>query len=303
MGLQRRTFLRRLAQGMGAMAIASSSKPLLTACANQANSPSSTAKTGRVSSNGLLNPGTLAWGAEQGPPYVFFDPAKPDRLLGFEAEIATAIAQLMGVQASLILGLYDQLPVMLAANQIDFILNGWEVTAERQKTQLFSQPYYRYGQQVVVRANDPRFQAYTANSEISLEILTGMTVGTGLGYKAQAILEETPTLKVRLYGGTDYFNYLESGAVDALLLDIPIVSYEILGQGIGANKNSALRVIGKPLFLADYVMAFNGDSPKGKILKGEVDQALSLLKKDGTLRRIYERWGLWNEAQAEIGIL
>ncbi|MDM7325846.1 MAG: ABC transporter substrate-binding protein [Thermosynechococcus sp. Uc] len=299
MGLQRRTFLRRVAQGIGAIAIAAGSKFLLTSCANQGNSPPSR----RISSNGLLTPGRLTWGAEDGSPYVFYDFAEPNRPLGFEAEIANAIAQLMGVQSSLILMLYDQLPVALAANQIDFILNGWEVTAERKNTQLFSQPYYRYGQQVVVRANDTRFQEYTANSEISLEILTGMRVGTGIGYKAQAILEEAPNLKAYIYRGADYLTYLQSGAIDAILVDAPLVSYQILGQGVGATKNPTLRPIGKPLFLSDYVIAFNANSSKGRILKGEVDQALSILKKDGTLRQIYERWGLWNEAQAEIGIL
>ncbi|HIK24998.1 MAG TPA: amino acid ABC transporter substrate-binding protein, partial [Thermosynechococcus sp. M46_R2017_013] len=39
MGLQRRTFLRRVAQGIGAIAIAAGSKFLLTSCANQGNSP------------------------------------------------------------------------------------------------------------------------------------------------------------------------------------------------------------------------------------------------------------------------
>lgn len=62
MGLHRRTFLRRVAQGMGAIAIATGSKTLLTACAGNVDSTSGTSTTGTVSSKGLLNPGTLAWG-------------------------------------------------------------------------------------------------------------------------------------------------------------------------------------------------------------------------------------------------
>ncbi|BAC08620.1 ABC transporter substrate-binding protein [Thermosynechococcus vestitus] len=306
MGLRRRAFLRRVAQGMGAIAIATGSKTLLTACVGNVDSTSGTSTTGTVSSKGVLNPGTLAWGAEAtgGAPYVFYDPDDPSKLVGFEVEIADAIAQRMGVNAVAVASFYDQLSAGLAANRFDMILNGWEITSDRERSQLFSQPYYRYGQQIVVRANDSRFEQYTATSEVTLANLAGMTVGTGLGYKAQEILEQDPKIEARPYDDISaFFNNLVEGRIDAVMVDYPIVAYYVLGVGPGGTVNNRLRPIGVPIFLNNYVIAFNKNNPQAKTLKAEVDQALDLLKKDGTLRRIYEKWQIWNDQQRQIGIV
>ncbi|BCX12346.1 MAG: amino acid ABC transporter substrate-binding protein [Thermosynechococcus sp.] len=306
MQLRRRTFLRCVAQGMGAIAIATGNKALLTACAGNISSTPETSTTGTVSNNGLLNPGTLAWGADDidGAPYVFYDPVQRSKLVGFEVDIAEAIARLMGVRSVFVACDYGQLFASLAANRFDMILNGWEVTAERQRIQLFSQPYYRYGQQIVVRAADTRFQQYTATGEVTLANLAGMTVGTGVGYKAQVLLEEAPNIQTRTYrSALDCFDQLAQGRLDALLIDFPLVAYYVLGVGPGATPNPDLRPIGAPIFLDNYVIAFNANSPKAATLQAEVNQALDILKKDGTLRRIYESWHLWNDQQAQIGIV
>ncbi|QSF49538.1 MULTISPECIES: ABC transporter substrate-binding protein [unclassified Thermosynechococcus] len=306
MGWQRRTFLRHVSQGIAISIIATASKSLLTACGGKADSLSGSTATGIISSNGLLSPGTLTWGADpiEGAPYVFYDPADRRRLIGFEVEIAEAIARLMGVRAFFFEVSYDQLFAALAANRFDMILNGWEITTDRKRIQWFSQPYYRYGQQIVVRADDPRFEKYTATSEVTLANLAGMTVGTGMSYKAQEILEKDPRIKTRLYDdATGFMNALAIGHVDALLVDFPIVAYYVLGAGPGGTVNNSLRPIGVPIFLDNYVIAFNKNNPKGETLKTEVDQAIDILKKDGTLRRIYEKWKIWNDQQTQIGIV
>ncbi|ATS19351.1 amino acid ABC transporter substrate-binding protein [Parathermosynechococcus lividus PCC 6715] len=307
MGLQRRAFLRRVAQGAGAFVLAAGTKSLLTGCAGNLDTATEEGRSaaGVVSSKGLLNPGTLAWGAEaiSGAPYVFYDPVNPSQLIGFEVEIADAIAKLMGVKAVFVATAYDQLPAALAANRFDFILNGWEITSDRERTQRFSQPYYRYGQQIVVRTNDERFAQYDAASDVTLANLAGMTVGTGIGYKAQEILEQDPNLKTRAYDGNLPFDDLVQGRIDAVMVDFPIVAYYVLGSGPGGTVNPALKPIGVPIFLNNYVIAFNASSPKAKTLETEVNQALEILKTDGTLRRIYEHWKLWNDQQAQIGIV
>src|SRR5690242_18107161 len=55
--------------------------------------------------------GVLRWGAdaEGGAPYVYPDPEKPGRLIGFEVEIAEALAQRLGLKAEMIQNQWDQL--------------------------------------------------------------------------------------------------------------------------------------------------------------------------------------------------
>src|SRR5262245_30139785 len=88
----------------------------------------------------------LIWGADQegGGPYVYSDPDKPDRIIGFEVELADLIAEQLGVKAKFFQGNWDTLPNFLQNRQIDLVLNGYEWTAERAAQMQASNPYYIY---------------------------------------------------------------------------------------------------------------------------------------------------------------
>jgi polar amino acid transport system substrate-binding protein len=308
--MKRRKFLRQAGQTTGLVLTIGGVKILLAACAGNAPTTGTGGGTGssppvaQVASTGLITPGNLQWGGESisGAPYVFNDPNNPSQVIGFEVEIADAIVKVMGVQQTLVQTAYAQLPAALASKKFDLIMNGWEINADREQTQLFSEPYYHYGQQIVVRSDDPRFKDATATSDLTLKDLAGMTVGTGSGYKAEDILRANTALKTRAYDGNLPFDDLTQKKVDAVFLDFPIVAYYILGSGSGGNENKALKLAGKPIELNNYVIAFNKADPKGATLQQEVNQALQILKKDGTLKAIYERWKMWNDQQAVIGI-
>src|ERR1041385_2065570 len=55
--------------------------------------------------------GVLSWGAdaEGGAPYVYPDPQKPEKFIGFEHELAEALAAKLGVKARLVQNQWDQL--------------------------------------------------------------------------------------------------------------------------------------------------------------------------------------------------
>ncbi len=303
--LNRRTFLKNtggLVMAGGAIEL------LLAACGGNVSTTTtgSTPSAGavHVGSAGLKKPGTLQWGADyvSGAPYVFQNPANPSQLVGFEVEIAVAIGQLMGVSQKMIETCYGELDQALAANNFDMVMNGWEITAERQKTQLFSDAYYRYGQQIVVRANDSRFAQYTANSTVTLSVLEGYTVGTGDGYKAATYLQADSKITTKLYNGDQPFDDVKQKKIDAAMVDVPIVSYYVQGSGPGATPDSALRLLGKPLYPDIYVVGFNKSNPGAAQLLPEINAAIAALKKNGTLKQIYQKWSLWNDQQAAIGI-
>src|SRR6266404_6356177 len=98
--------------------------------------------------------GELRWGAdaEGGAPYVYPDPQHPDRLIGFEFELAEALAGQLGVRASMVQNQWDQLIPALDRGNFDIILNGLELTAENQQRIGMSRPYYAYAQQIVTRS-------------------------------------------------------------------------------------------------------------------------------------------------------
>src|SRR5947209_4332133 len=95
--------------------------------------------------------GQLLWGAdaEGGAPYVYPDPAHPEQLIGFEYELADALAARLGVKARMVQNQWDQLIPALDRGNFDIILNGLELTPETQQRIAVSKPYYVYAQQIV----------------------------------------------------------------------------------------------------------------------------------------------------------
>ena len=90
--------------------------------------------------------GTLVWGADQegGGPFVYPDAEDPNKLIGFEVELADVLAQQLNVRAEFHQGQWDKLPDLLTRGDIDIVLNGYEWSptwAERYGTTI---PYYIY---------------------------------------------------------------------------------------------------------------------------------------------------------------
>ncbi len=304
--IDRRTMLKRVGQAGGLLSIAGGLEALLAACGGNVSTTggaSATAGVTPVGSAGLKNPGLLQWGADyvSGAPYVFQDPTNPKGpLVGFEVEIATAIAGLMGIKQKQVEVCYGNLEQALQANQVDFVMNGWEKTADREKTELFSDPYYRYGQQVIVRKDDTRFSSLTPTSVKDLE---GYTVGTGSGYLAETLMKADSKINVKSYAGNIAFSDLVQKKVDAFFLDFPIAAYYILGTGPGATPIPQLMLLGKPIYPDNYYVGFNKSSSNTPKLLPEINQAFATLKKNGTLKKIYTKWQLMNDQQASIGVM
>ncbi len=303
--LNRRTFLKRAGQAGGLVVAGGTLEALLAACGGNVSTTgggsSATPGATKIVPAGLKNPNLLQWGADyvSGAPYVFQDPQNPSKLIGFEVEIAQAIAGLMGIFQSQVEISYPNLDQALAANQFDMVMNGWEKTPEREKTQLFSDPYYRYGQQIVVRKNDTRFANVTPTD---IKVLEGLTVGTGSGYKAQEIMQSDPKINIKAYDSIVPFSDLSQKKVDAFFLDSPIAVYYVLGSGPGATAIPDLKLLGKPIYTDDYFVGFNKSNPNAQKLLPKINEAFAVLKKDGTLKKIYQKWQMWNDLQAQIGI-
>jgi polar amino acid transport system substrate-binding protein len=305
--IDRRAFLKRVGQVGGLVVAGGTLESFLAACGGNVGSGATTPTPGvtPIGKAGLKTPGYLQWGSDyvDGAPYIFKDPKNPANLIGFEVDIMKAVAKLMGVTQRQIETCYGQLDQALAANNFDFVFNGWEITDERKKTQLFSDPYYRYGQQIVVRSDDPRYSQYNATSDLSLSVLYGKTVGTGDGYRAATILQGFPQITTKLYTGNLPLDDLKQKKLDAVFFDFPIVAYNVLGAGPGGVPDTSLKPIGKTLYPDVYVAGFNKSNPKAQTVLNELNQALARLKKDGTLKKIYIAWKMWNDQQAQIGIV
>ena len=231
--------------------------------------------------------GVLLWGADVvgGIPYVYEDPKNPGTYIGFEVDIAKAIAKHMGVEQRMVIKAWDTLIPELQKGSFDMAMNGIEDTEDRKNIVLFSDPYFVYSQQITVRKN--------TNGIKRLEDLKGKKVATLSGTAAEDILRATPGLEVHINPEIIYsYKDLEDGKVDAVLLDTPIAA------AYGAS-NPKLKNVGESFGEGTYVIAFRKEDVS---LQNAVNKALKMMKENGELRTIYEKWSLIDKHQAKIGI-
>src|SRR5947199_9918866 len=123
-------------------ALRSSGAPLVLALASAlfAGSPCLSFAGDRLQE--IRQRGVLLCGAdaEGGAPYVYPDPQRPEQLIGFEFELAEALARRLGVQAQMVQNQWDQLIPALDRGNFDLILNGLELTPENRRRIAMSRP-------------------------------------------------------------------------------------------------------------------------------------------------------------------
>lgn len=234
----------------------------------------------------IRDAGQLSWGcdAQGGAPYVFPDPMNPNVLVGFEVELADALARKLGVRAAPMQGPWDKLLELLARGDFDVALNGLELAEEKRRVARLTRPYFVAEEVLTIRRGD-------LQAPRTREALRGRRVGTLPGSLASRILEAAGA-EVRTYdGGQDeIYADLRLGRIDAVLLDDPVARF------YGDIDPQLERVPGS-LGQVHYVIAVR---PEDAALQQALDQALSELAKDGTLRAIYQRWGIWNAETARL---
>ncbi len=228
----------------------------------------------------------LTWGADAqgGAPYVFQDPMEPNRLTGFEVDLATMLGQRLGRQARPVHGPWDKLLELLARGDFDLVINGIEVAAEKKRVVELSRPYFATAEVLTIRKGQ-------ANAPRTLEGLAGRTVGTLPGSMAARIAERAGA-DVRTYdGGQDeIYADLKLGRIDAVLLDEPVAHYY-------GDLEPGFESIRSGFGTVEYAIAVRLDDT---VLLGQVNSALESLQRDGSLRKLYEKWGVWSPETAKL---
>ena len=226
----------------------------------------------------------LRWGADPsgGAPYVYSDPANPDRYIGYEKEMVETLAAAMGRRPEFVPTDWETIVSTLQRGSFDIIVNGLEPTADRQQQILFSKPYYIFQLQLTVRSDDDRIH--------SLADCRKRLVGT-LGNTAASRLMQQEGIPFRGYADpVSAYRDLELRRIDAVLMDVPMEMYY-------ARSNSRLKRTGEPFQRGTYNIGLRkGD----EALKAQVDAAIDKIIRDGTLETILRKWNLWNEAQIEL---
>ena len=228
----------------------------------------------------------LRWGgdAEGGAPFVEADPNDPQKVVGFDVEIAELIARELGRRPEFVQVTFTSLDQSAVRGDFDIGLSGIEDTPGRRRAVAASVPYYRFTEVLTVREADrDRFK--------TLADLRGRRVATLGGTIAYEILLQAEREHgiVAVSYDDDVHPYSDTlvGRVDAVLLDNVLAARAMMRQ-------SGLFTQPQAVATGHYVIIA---SPTNTALRDQVDQILRRAMADGRLEQIFRKWNVWNEDQ------
>jgi len=237
----------------------------------------------------------LKWGADAdgGAPYVLQHPTRANEIIGFEKDLADALAKELGQPIHFTQYVFDSLIPGVERGDVDFAMNGLEVTADRKERVLISKPYYLYQQQLVVRAGEKRFR--------TLEecIGTGYVIGTLGASTADRLLGEMGINKRIYEEQKGPYVDLARGQIDGVLLDLPVALYYAApdSQLQHSQRVKGLEFAGAPFAEGQYAIFVSKENPA---LLTDLNAALDRLREKGELKRILQKWELWNTEQYRL---
>ena len=256
----------------------------LTACGNTSDSAApaeSTADTAATEETGgdLLSQiqasGTITVAMEgTWAPWTYHD--ESDNLVGYDVEVATKIAEKLGVEPKFVEGEWDGLLAGLDAGRYDIMVNGVDITPERAKKYDFSTPY-AYNRTAVITQKD--------NDSIkTLEDLNGKTTANTISSTYAELAEQYGATVTGVDDLNQTFELLLSGRIDATL-NAEVTYYDYMKEHPDANAKIAVLTAD-----ANEVAIPMRKGEETATLRAAINTAIEEMRADGTLKELSEKY-------------
>ena len=231
-------------------------------------------------------PTVLVWAGdpEGGAPFVEADPNDPEKLTGFDVEIAELLARGLGRRPQFTFVTFTSILQSITRGDAEIGLSGLEDSPAVRRSMSVTVPYYEFHEVLSVRDAD-------AGRLRSLTDLAGRRVGTLGGTLAYEILLQAEAdhgvIPVSYDDDVHPYEDLLNGRVDAVLLD------NILAQR-RAMRMSGFTVQPGSVAVGHYVGVLSAGNAA---LRDRCNQILEAAMRDGSLERIFRRWNVWSDEQ------
>ena len=224
----------------------------------------------------------LRWGgdAEGGAPFVEADPRDPSKVRGFDVEVAEEIAKGLGRRSEFVQVAFNEIDQSVERGDFDLGMSGVEDTPARRAARAATIPYYEFHEVLTVRAEDR--SRYRTMSD-----LRGHRVGTLGGTIAYDFLRNQPVALITYDDDVHPYSDLRQGRLDAVLLDNIIAARRL-------RSIPGLFVQPEPVAKGHYIVVL---AHSNTALRDRVNDVLRARMRDGTLERIYRKWGIWDGYQ------
>ena len=206
-------------------------------------------------------------------PFTYHD--ENDELVGYDVEVAKAVADKLGVTATFVEGEFDGLLAGVEGGRYDMVANGVNVTPERAEAYSFSDPYLYDSTVVIVRDDYDEIH--------SMEDLAGKTTANTSTSTYAMLAEEYGATTQGVDDFAQTIELLKGGRIDATLNSSVTFSY-FLSQQPDAGVKVAVSDAPQELALA------MSNSEDAATLVEAVNQALGELRESGELAALSEKY-------------
>lgn len=209
------------------------------------------------------------------PPFESMDAS--NKIVGFDVDLANALCKEIDATCTFSNQSFDSLIPGLKFRRIDAVMAGMDITPEREKQVLFSNPYYD---------NSALFIGQKGKVA-DITALKGKKVGVQNGTTHQKfIMDKHPEITTVPYDSYQNAKLdLQNGRIDAVFGDTAVVTEWLKAE-------PKLAAIGDKVTDKDYFGTGLGIAVRqgNTDLQAKFNTALDKVKKDGTYQTIYEKW-------------
>ena len=207
-------------------------------------------------------------------PWTYHDEA--DKLVGFDVEIGEKIAEKLGVKATFIEGEWDGLLAGLEAGRYDIMINGVDVTPEREQKYDFSTPYAYNRTAVIVRGDDDAIK--------TMEDLNGKNTANTISSTYAEVAEKYGAAVTGVDDLNQTMELLLSGRIDATL-NAEVTYYDYMK----AHPDAGLKIACIDPETTSVAIPIRKGDANANLLKA-VNDALQELRDSGELKALSEKY-------------
>ncbi len=228
--------------------------------------------------NRVVKSGTLRVGMSANQPPLNVK-SKSGQMIGLEVDLARGLAYALGFEVELVEKPFGELLPALKKGQVDMVISGVDITAERTKDFLFVGPYLLSGKSLVT-ASKSLASAETVD-DINQPDVTFVTLKNSTS--AAFVKKNVPKAK---HVGVDNYEQAVSKVIDgsasAMVADLPACILAIL-----RNPDAGLITLEEPLSVEPMGIAV---SAKDARFYNLIDNYVDALEATGILSALRKKW-------------
>ena len=244
----------------------------LAAC-GKSNATTTSSSSSTSTQLDLQQSGTLTIGLEGTfQPYSY---RKDDKLTGFEVELGKALAKQLGVKVKFVPTKFDSLIAGLDVNKYDVVINDIAETPQREQKYLFSTPYIYSKSQLAVKKDSKirsitdikgqKVAQTTASNNASDATRLGATVTPTDGFQQSIDLVSQGRVAGTINSRESFYAYLKQN---------PKANIKLINTGSAIKTQKIGAIVTK----------------KHAKLQKRLSKAIQTLRKDGTLKKLSEKY-------------